>query len=106
SVRHGGRDAPTRNHLSPRRRPPWASAFRRGEEVNLWGGSRMAGVVPLGLVTPPLPEGSGFSLSRLRSVAKGKPCPENVLGRVHVGVRGMPARLAGELGLGDAVLLR
>ncbi|WP_204287440.1 hypothetical protein, partial [Microbispora amethystogenes] len=39
------------------------------------------------VVTPPLPEGSGFSLSRFRSVAKGKPCPENVLGRVHVGVR-------------------
>src|SRR5690606_20869682 len=55
-------------------------------------------------VTPPLPEGSGFSLSRFRSVAKGKPCPENVLGRVHVSVRGMPARRTGELGLGDAVL--
>ena len=55
-------------------------------------------------VTPPLPEGSGFSLSRFRSFAKGKPCPENVLGRVHISVRGMPARRTSELGLGDAVL--
>ena len=55
-------------------------------------------------MTPPLLEGSGFSLSRFRSFAKGKPCPENVFSRVHVGVRGMPARRTSELGLGDAVL--
>ncbi|MEV4581225.1 hypothetical protein AB0K16_49130, partial [Nonomuraea jabiensis] len=38
-------------------------------------------------VTPPLPEGSGFSLSRLHSLTKGKPCPQDVDRRVHVGVR-------------------
>ncbi|GGL21317.1 hypothetical protein GCM10014719_24230 [Planomonospora parontospora subsp. antibiotica] len=43
-------------------------------------------------VTPPLPEGSGFSLSRLRSLTKGKPCPHDVDRRVRLyGVRGMPA---------------
>ncbi|GAA2361601.1 hypothetical protein GCM10010404_14190 [Nonomuraea africana] len=41
------------------------------------------------MVTPPLPEESGFSLSRFRSVAKGKPCPEDVDRRVHVGVRNL-----------------
>ncbi|SDJ90927.1 hypothetical protein SAMN05421874_10433 [Nonomuraea maritima] len=55
-----------------------------------------------GLVTPPL---SGFSPSRFRSPAKGKPCPQDVDRRVHVGVRGMPARRTGELGLGETVLL-
>jgi hypothetical protein len=53
-----------------------------------------------GAVTPPLPEGSGFSLSRLRSLTKGKPCPQDVDRRVHVGVGGVPARRTGELGLG------
>src|SRR5690606_30324309 len=58
----------------------------------------------LSLVTPPLPQGSGFSLSRFRSLAKGKPCPQDVDRRVHVGVRGMPAPRTSEFGLGDAVL--
>ncbi|GAA3127805.1 hypothetical protein GCM10020001_056470 [Nonomuraea salmonea] len=65
---------------------------------------RAAGECSTGAVTPPLPEGSGFSLSRFPSLAKGRPCPENGAGRVHVGVRGMPARRAGERG--EAVVLR
>jgi hypothetical protein len=52
-------------------------------------------------VTPPLPEGSGFS-GRFRSLT-GKPCPQNVLGCVYVGVSPVATRHAAEVGLADAV---
>lgn len=72
--------------------------------LNNTAGSGAAAVSYSQQVTPPLPEGSGFS-GRFRGLM-GKPCPEDVGCRVHVSVCGVPARPAREVGLGEAVVLR